>query len=115
LKYYLEFQEYPCTSETGTASVYNLSGWNPSEAKETFKLHNIQYAIGNPGKIWEIFCHFLGVQCKVEQRTCKGVKMCKLADPVLLENKHSYVNFEDDTNKKIFEARELSSREFTLW
>lgn len=41
--------------------------------------------------------------------------MCKLAAPILLENKHSYVNFEDDTNKEIFEMRELSSRELTLW
>ncbi|CAJ0648684.1 12804_t:CDS:2, partial [Entrophospora sp. SA101] len=42
---------YPYTSKVSTASVYNLLGWNPSEAKETFKLHNIQCAIGNPGKI----------------------------------------------------------------
>nr|CAG8553496.1 12281_t:CDS:2 [Entrophospora candida] len=75
LKYYFEFQEYPYTSKISTASVCNLSGWNPSEPKETFKLHNIRCAIGNPGKI---------------------------TTPGLLEDKHSYVNFEDDTNKEIF-------------
>jgi len=26
IRYYLEFQEYPNTSETGFASVYNVSG-----------------------------------------------------------------------------------------
>ena len=30
--YYVEFQEYPNTSETGFASVYNISGWDEDEA-----------------------------------------------------------------------------------
>ncbi|CAB4476961.1 unnamed protein product [Rhizophagus irregularis] len=30
--YYLEFQEYPNTSETGFANIYNVSGWNEDEA-----------------------------------------------------------------------------------
>ena len=28
VRYYIEFQEYPNTSETGFASVYNVSGWD---------------------------------------------------------------------------------------
>ncbi|CAB4432985.1 unnamed protein product [Rhizophagus irregularis] len=32
IRYYLEFQEYPNTSETGFANIYNVSGWNEDEA-----------------------------------------------------------------------------------
>jgi hypothetical protein len=115
LNYFLEFQEYPITSENGTATIYNVSGWNTDDAKKTFKLHNIQYSIGNPGKISEVYCKFLGVKCCVEQRTCQGIKICKFASPSLLENTHTHVDFEDEIYKEVFESSELSSRELTLW
>ena len=41
LKYFLEFQGYPITSQNGTASIYNVSGWDIKEAMNIFKLYNI--------------------------------------------------------------------------
>jgi len=115
LRYFLEFQEYPVTSQHGTASIYNVSGWDINEAMDIFKLHNIQYSLGNPGKISEVCCKLLGVKCCMEQRTCQGIKICKFASPSLIENTHTYVDFEDYIYKEAFEKNELSSQELTLW
>ncbi|CAG8715741.1 17256_t:CDS:2 [Gigaspora rosea] len=38
-----EFQEYLKTSLTGVASIYNVSGWEPDDAKKAFGISNIQY------------------------------------------------------------------------
>ncbi|CAG8727792.1 25004_t:CDS:2, partial [Racocetra persica] len=54
VEYYLEFQEYSKTSETGVASIYNISGWKPDDAKNAFGISNIQYAYSNPGTIQSI-------------------------------------------------------------
>ncbi|CAG8747041.1 31078_t:CDS:1, partial [Racocetra persica] len=50
-KYYLEFQEYSKTSETGVTSIYNVFGWKPDDAKNAFRISNIQYAYGDSGTI----------------------------------------------------------------
>ena len=72
----MEFQEYPVTSQYGTASIYNISGWDIKEATNIFKLHNIQYSLGNPGKISEVCCKFLGVKCpQVEKSNLTLVKL----------------------------------------
>lgn len=115
IKFYLEFQEYPCTHENGFASVYNISGWDLEDAKKTFGLRNIQYSVGNPGGISSVFCPFLGVKCKLDQRTCQGVKMCQLASREIIEYRHSEVNFEDNIYEKIFDNKELTVQELTIW
>ncbi|CAH1768121.1 6319_t:CDS:2, partial [Entrophospora sp. SA101] len=74
IKFYLEFQEYPCSLEKGFASV----------------------------------------RCIVEQRTCQGVKVCKLASPEIINYQHSNVNFEDSIFEKTFQNNELTSQEITL-
>ncbi|RHZ53391.1 hypothetical protein Glove_442g8 [Diversispora epigaea] len=51
IRYYLEFQEYPNSSETGFASVYNVSEWDENNAKEAFSMRNIQYSYGGNGTI----------------------------------------------------------------
>jgi ferredoxin len=101
--------------ENGFASIYNVSCFNPDEAKKLFGMRNIQYSVGNPGGISTVFCPFLGVRCKVEQRTCQGVKVCKLASPEIINYQHSNVNFEDRIFEKIFQNNELTSQEITLW
>ncbi|CAG8625726.1 8356_t:CDS:2, partial [Paraglomus occultum] len=47
--YYVEFNEYPQTSETGVTIVYDVSA--PEEDRKAFALKNIQYLIliGDPG------------------------------------------------------------------
>ncbi|RIB07531.1 hypothetical protein C2G38_2214135 [Gigaspora rosea] len=63
IEYFLEFQEYPKTSSTGVASVYNVSGWKPDDAKKAFGIANLQYSYRNPGTIQSIKkCLFLGSQ-----------------------------------------------------
>ncbi|CAB4445287.1 unnamed protein product [Rhizophagus irregularis] len=41
IQYYLEFQEYSNISETGFASVYDVSGWKESKTQEAFFMTNI--------------------------------------------------------------------------
>ena len=78
INYHLEFQEYPRTSEEGVVAIYNVSGWDVSKAKATFALKNLQYSIGYPGTQGLVNnCHFLGVECNKEYRTCNGIKFCK--------------------------------------
>ena len=54
VRYYLEFQEYPNTSETGFASIYNVSGWDEKEAREAFAMTNIQYSYGGNGTMRKV-------------------------------------------------------------
>ncbi|RGB38752.1 hypothetical protein C1646_755350 [Rhizophagus diaphanus] len=39
-------KEYPNTSETGFASVYNVPEWDKDEAQKAFSMTNIQYSYG---------------------------------------------------------------------
>ncbi|GES91263.1 hypothetical protein GLOIN_2v1763409 [Rhizophagus clarus] len=71
--YYLEFQEYPNTSETGFASIYNISGWDESEAKEAFSLTNIQYSYVSK-----------------EQHRCLSIKVCEFASKDVFAKAHEY-------------------------
>ncbi|CAG8480736.1 15891_t:CDS:2 [Cetraspora pellucida] len=93
--YYLEFQEYPKTSLTGVASIYNVSGWKPEEAKKVFGLSNIQYAYGNPENIRSIqICPFLEVPVQKTYHSCYSIKICEFSSATL-NIKHISVNFED--------------------
>ncbi|CAG8842603.1 12144_t:CDS:2, partial [Racocetra persica] len=75
VEYYLEFQEYLKTSLTGVASVYNVSGWNSDDAKETFGISNIQYAHRDPGNIRSIKKYlFLGVPVQKTYQSYHSVK-----------------------------------------
>ncbi|CAG8812084.1 2761_t:CDS:1, partial [Gigaspora rosea] len=38
IEYFLEFQKYPKTLSTGVASVYNVSGRKPDDAKKHLEL-----------------------------------------------------------------------------
>ncbi|RIB27576.1 hypothetical protein C2G38_2240053 [Gigaspora rosea] len=114
VEYYLEFQEYPKTSLTGVASIYNVSGWEPDDAKKAFGISNIQYAYGDPGNIRSIQkCPFLGVPVKKTYRSCLSVKVCEFSSTDL-DIEHTSVNFEDQLYKKIFDSNEFSVDTFTL-
>ncbi|CAG8849739.1 29482_t:CDS:1, partial [Racocetra persica] len=86
IEYQLEFQEYPRTSNTGVATVYNISTFEDenqqiaTKVQDAFALKNIQYAYGDPGNIKKsIKCPFLGVKTRREYRTCQGIKVCECA------------------------------------
>ncbi|CAG8843781.1 34031_t:CDS:2, partial [Racocetra persica] len=93
VEYYFEFQEYPKTSETGVASIYNVSGWKPDDAKNTFRISNIQYAYSDP-------------------RTIRSIQKCPFLATLNIE--HISVNFEDQLHKNIFDANKFSVDTFTL-
>ncbi|CAB4477524.1 unnamed protein product [Rhizophagus irregularis] len=53
--------EYPDTSDDGIAYVFHVENWTDKKAV----FNNIQYSLGKPGGAHSnIFCPFLGVQCK---------------------------------------------------
>ena len=84
--------------------------------KKIFKLRNLQYSLGDPGKMSNIKSHpFLGTSCKRELRTCQGVKICKFASCQILEGEHTAVDFENEYYKELFNQEEYNSREFALW
>ncbi|CAG8846725.1 5848_t:CDS:2, partial [Racocetra persica] len=114
VEYYFEFQKYPKTSETGVASIYNIFGWKPDNAKNAFKISNIQYAYGDSGTIRLIQkCLFLGIPVKKTYCSCLGVKVCKFGSATL-NIEHTLVNFEDQLYKNIFDANEFSVDTFTF-
>ncbi|CAG8774342.1 3691_t:CDS:2, partial [Rhizophagus irregularis] len=50
----------------------------------------IQYSLGKPGGAHSnIFCPFLGVQCKDDKKSCQGMKICKIATPEFKDVTHS--------------------------
>ncbi|CAG8844710.1 20751_t:CDS:2, partial [Gigaspora margarita] len=99
IEYFLEFQEYPKTSSTGVASVYNVSGWKPDDAKKAFGIANLQYSYGNPRTIRSIKkCPFLGVSICKTYRSCLGVKVCEFSSPEL-NIEHTFVDFETFLHK----------------
>ncbi|CAG8568722.1 21798_t:CDS:2, partial [Racocetra persica] len=76
--------EYPKTSLTGVASIYNVSGWDPNEAKQAFGIANIQYSYRNPGNIQQIQkCLFLGVSVHKNYHSCQGIKIYEFSSPEL--------------------------------
>ncbi|CAG8843906.1 23377_t:CDS:2, partial [Gigaspora margarita] len=114
VEYYLEFQEYSKTSETGIASIYNVSSWKPDDIKNAFGISNIQYAYGDSGTIRSIQkCPFLGVPVKKTYHSCLSVKVYEFGSATL-DIVHTLVNFEDQLYENIFNANELSVDTFTL-
>ncbi|CAG8674024.1 1947_t:CDS:2, partial [Paraglomus brasilianum] len=90
VNHYVEFNEYPQTSETGVATVYDVSAWEPEEARKAFALKNIQYSIGD-----------------------LGVKACEYASQEL-HTPHTEVDFEGQLFKHLFDAHEYSISKQTL-
>ncbi|RGB22286.1 hypothetical protein C1646_776352 [Rhizophagus diaphanus] len=101
IRYYLEFQEYPNTSETGFASVYNVSGWDEDEMRKAFSMTNIQYS-------------YRGIQVSKEQRQCLGVKVCEFASKELNIG-HTSVDFSKSLFKKTFDVNEKFYEKATLF
>ncbi|CAG8854709.1 33536_t:CDS:2, partial [Gigaspora margarita] len=107
VKYRLEFEEYPETSEGGVACIYNVTGMDPNKALEIFDLKNIQYSYKEGTSRESIYCPFLKTKVYKETRTCRGIKICQFAAPELATMTHTSVNFNDNLFKKIFDANEL--------
>ena len=116
IRYYLEFQEYPNTSETGFASVYNVSGWNEDEAQKAFLMTNIQYSYRGNGTTRTVKnCDFLsGFEVIKEERQCLSVKMCEFASKEL-NMSHTSVDFTSPLLKNTFNANEKYYEKATLW
>src|SRR5688500_13803016 len=85
VNYYLEFQEYSRTSNTGCASIYNISGWDADETRKVFAMTNIQYSYGSSGTTRSVNnCDFFpGIRVTKEQRNCLSVKVCQFASKKL--------------------------------
>ncbi|RGB22076.1 hypothetical protein C1646_678098 [Rhizophagus diaphanus] len=116
VRYYIEFQEYPNTSETGFASIYNVSGWDENEARKAFSMTNIQYSYGGNGTIRTVKnCDFFpGFEVSKEERKCLGVKMCEFASKELLDVSHTSVDFTSSIFKNTFNANEKFYEKATL-
>ncbi|RGB21550.1 hypothetical protein C1646_777739 [Rhizophagus diaphanus] len=91
IRYYLEFQEYPNTSETGFASIFNISGWDEDEERKAFALTNIQYSYGGNGTI----------------RTCQYASK-------ELDIGHTSIDFSTPLFENIFNANEEFHKKTTL-
>jgi len=79
-------------------------------------LRNVQYSLGDPGKMSRVKKHpFLGVSCNKEFRIYQGVKMCKFASRQIMEGEHTTVDFENEYYKDLFNQEDYNSHEFTLW
>uniref|UniRef100_U9T548 Uncharacterized protein n=1 Tax=Rhizophagus irregularis (strain DAOM 181602 / DAOM 197198 / MUCL 43194) TaxID=747089 RepID=U9T548_RHIID len=115
IQYYLEFQEYPNTSETGFASVYNVLGWKQSEAREAFSMTNIQYSYGGTGTTCKVGnCDFFpGIKVSKEQRQCLSVKVCEFASKEL-DTGHTSVDFTQPIFKNMFDANEKFHEKATI-
>ncbi|POG72917.1 hypothetical protein GLOIN_2v1773210 [Rhizophagus irregularis DAOM 181602=DAOM 197198] len=115
IQYYLEFQEYPNTSETGFASVYNVLGWKQSEAREAFSMTNIQYSYGGTGTTCKVGnCDFFpGIKVSKEQRQCLNVKVCEFASKEL-DTGHTSVDFTQPIFKNMFDANEKFHEKATI-
>ena len=116
VNYYLEFQEYPHTSNTGFASVYNVSGWDVDEARKAFAMTNIQYSYGGSGTTRSVKnCDFFpGIRVTKEQRNCLSVKVCQFASKKL-DAEHISVDFSNSIFKNLFDANEKYHEKATLW
>ncbi|CAG8726418.1 36306_t:CDS:2, partial [Racocetra persica] len=114
IEYYLEFQEYPKTSLTGVASIYNVSGWESDDATKAFRISNIQYAYSDPGNIRSIQKYlFLGVFVQKTYRSYLSIKVYEFSSTTL-DIEHMSVDFEDQLYKKIFDVNEFLVDTFTL-
>ncbi|CAB5212101.1 unnamed protein product [Rhizophagus irregularis] len=89
--------EYPDTSDDGIAYVFHVENWTDKKAV----FNNIQYGLGKPGGAHSnIFCPFLGVQCKDDKKLCQGVKICKIATPEFKDVTHSTVDLNMDLSSR---------------
>ncbi|CAB4381019.1 unnamed protein product [Rhizophagus irregularis] len=115
IRYYLEFQEYPNTSETGFASIFNVSGWDEDEARKAFALTNIQYSYGGNGTIRTVKnCEFFpNISVIKEQRECLSVKVCQYASKEL-DIGHTSVDFSTPLFENMFNANEEFHKKTTL-
>ncbi|CAB4414123.1 unnamed protein product [Rhizophagus irregularis] len=105
----------PNTSETGFASIYNVSGWDENEAQKAFAMNNIQYSYGGNGTIRKVQnCDFFpGIRVSKEQRNCLSVKVCEFASKEL-DVGHTSVDFSKSFFKNIFDANEKFHEKTTL-
>ncbi|CAG8810773.1 21969_t:CDS:1, partial [Racocetra persica] len=89
IKYQLEFEEYPETSEEGVACIYNVTGMNIEKAKEIFDLKNIQYLYKDGTVRESVYCPFLQTKVYKETQKCNSIKMCQFVAPELASMTHS--------------------------
>ncbi|CAG8815801.1 12775_t:CDS:10, partial [Gigaspora margarita] len=101
VKYRLEFEEYPETSEDSVACIYNVTGMDSNKALKIFDLKNIQYSYKEGTTCKSIYCSFLKTKIYKEIRTCHSIKMCQFAAPELATMTHTTVTFDDNLFKKI--------------
>ncbi|CAG8671276.1 3454_t:CDS:1, partial [Funneliformis caledonium] len=83
--YYIEFQEYPNTSEPGFSSVYNVSGRDENEVLKAFSMMNIQYSYGGSSTTHIVKnCNFFPeYEVSKEKRKCFSIKMCEFTSKEL--------------------------------
>ncbi|RGB39538.1 hypothetical protein C1646_754378 [Rhizophagus diaphanus] len=79
--------EYPRTSPTGVATIYNITGWsNPLAC-----FSDIQYSINGSGG---------------DERKCRGIKHCQFADAEFINQSHQCVDFDSEDFKRIIAQQE---------
>ncbi|CAG8730576.1 17924_t:CDS:2, partial [Racocetra persica] len=114
VKYRLEFEEYPETSDNRVACIYNVAGMDPEKALEIFDLKNIQYSYKEGTARKSVYCPFLKIKVYKKTQACRSIKICQFAASELVTMIHTSVNFDDNLFKKIFDANELSLDTNTL-
>ncbi|KAI9089995.1 hypothetical protein DFS34DRAFT_654283 [Phlyctochytrium arcticum] len=103
LLYSTEPIEYPPTSPTGVAIVYDVSVWTTPKAA----FADVQYSTGSPGGSQVAHCVLLNVQTKKETRTCQGIKMCEYVADEIKEMSHMAVDPESPVMAPILAIMDL--------
>ncbi|CAI2180754.1 8711_t:CDS:2 [Funneliformis geosporum] len=69
--------------------------WDISKIKNIFKLRNVQYSLGDPGKMSSLKNHtFLGVSCKREFRTCQALTFARVFTNVETSDAYKHIFYE---------------------
>ena len=103
-------------SETGFASVYNVSGWDEDEARKAFSMTNIQYSYGGNGNTRTVKnCDFFpGFEVNKKECQYLSIKMCEFASKELNVS-HTSVDFNSPLFKNTFNANEKFYEKATRW
>ncbi|CAG8809827.1 29016_t:CDS:2, partial [Gigaspora margarita] len=86
IQYHLTPVEYSTTSDKGIAHIFCIEQWyNPSSL--------FKDVMSKPKGLYsKVYCHFLGVDCHETIKTCRGIKVCEIANMEIAKTSHSSVN-----------------------
>lgn len=94
--------------------IYNVSGLSRDKAINMFALKNLQYTLARTGTKRGFVCKFLGgIEATKDYRKCAGIKICELGSEDLNQS-HTFVDFNSEVYKKIYDAYEQTAEKKTI-